>query len=90
MRINRYETFNSTSFWYKAVNTETISIYDYLDDYTSKFHSLESIKLSRLRAPPTLVGVFFHQYMCILFQKMQFRVCFLKMFRPLKGWYVLF
>ena len=32
----------------------------------------------------------FNQKMCTLFQKMQYRVCFLKMFRPLKGWYVLF
>ena len=32
----------------------------------------------------------FYQKMCTLFQKIQFRVCFLKMFRPLKGWYVLF
>ena len=32
----------------------------------------------------------FYQKMCTLFQKMKFRVCFLKMFRPLKGWYVLF
>ena len=31
-------------------------------------------------------GVFFStKKMCTLFQKMQFRVCFLKMFRPLKG-----
>ena len=32
----------------------------------------------------------FYQKMCTLFQKMQFRDCFLKMFCPLKGWYVLF
>ena len=36
-------------------------------------------------------GVFFSTKKCaIFFQKMQFRVCFLKMFCPLKGWYVLF
>ena len=32
----------------------------------------------------------FYQQMCTLFQKMLFRVCFLKMFRPLKVRYVLF
>ena len=32
----------------------------------------------------------FYQKMCTLFQKIRFRVCFLKMFRPLKGQYVLF
>ena len=29
----------------------------------------------------------FYQKMCTLFQKIQLRVCFLKMFRPLRGWY---
>ena len=28
--------------------------------------------------------------MCTLFKKIQFCVCFLKMFRPLKGWVVCF
>ena len=32
----------------------------------------------------------FYQKMCILFKRMQLCVCFLKMFRPLKGWYVVF
>ena len=32
----------------------------------------------------------FYQKMCTLFQNIKFCVCFLKMFRPLKGWYVLF
>ena len=32
----------------------------------------------------------FYQKMCTLFKKMQFRVCCLKMFRPLKGLHVLF
>ena len=31
---------------------------------------------------------FIYENMCTLFQKMQCCVCFLKMFRPLKGWYV--
>ena len=36
--------------------------------------------------------VFFSTKKCALYlkKKMQFCVCFLKMFRPLKGWYVLF
>ena len=40
---------------------------------------------------PWTYGVFFSTKICALyFKKMQFRVCFLKMLRPLKGWYVLF
>ena len=36
-------------------------------------------------------GVFFStKKKCTLFQKIKIFVCFLKMFRPLKGWYVLF
>ena len=56
MRIDRVETFNSTSFWYKTVNTERISIYDYLGEYTSKFYRLESIKLLRLRIGHTKIS----------------------------------
>ena len=38
-----------------------------------------------------IYGVFFStKKMCTLFQKMHFRVCFLKTFRPLKGCYILF
>ena len=47
---------NSTSFWYKAVNTDRISIYDYLDEYTSKFYRLESINLLRLRMGHTKIS----------------------------------
>ena len=36
-------------------------------------------------------GVFFSTKKCALYlKKMQFCVCFLNMFRPLKGWYILF
>ena len=36
-------------------------------------------------------GVILSTKKCTLYlKKMQFCVCFLKMFRPLKGWYVLF
>ena len=37
-----------------------------------------------------MVFSFLPKKMCTLFQKMQFRICFLKMFRPLKGWLVCF
>ena len=37
-----------------------------------------------------IYGVFFSSKKCALYlkKKMQFCVCFLKMFHPLKGWYV--
>ena len=33
--------------------------------------------------------LFYQKYVHFILKKMQFCICFLKMFRPLKGWYVL-
>ena len=52
MRIDR----NQTSFWYKAVDTERISIYDCLHKYISIFYRLENIKLPRLRVDHTKIS----------------------------------
>ena len=60
------------------------------DSLFTQFVSLASLScyaLAILTVPSfTYLWCFlFYHKMCTLFQKMQFRVCFLKMFRPLKG-----
>ena len=47
------------------------------------------LQATKLRNPKTLKVFSFYHKTCILFKQIQFYVYFLKMFRPLKGWYVL-